>query len=180
MPVTNGLWAFSLSCTPDGQWIVFTSRGADRWSTLWKVAVQGGLPKELNNRLVRSPVVSPDGKLIACFYVDENENTQTKQPSIALIPIEGGLPIKSFETSTTVNFQAGLQWSGDGANIRYVDNRNTFSNIWEQPIDGKPPKQLTEFKGEQIFGFGWSPGGSRLAFLRRLEKTYAVVLTNLN
>lgn len=179
-PVTNGKRAFSLAVTPDGKWIVFTSRGSDRWSTLWKVPAEGGDALELNGNLVRSPVLSPDGKLIACFYVDAQENTQTEQPSIALIPTDGGHPQKTFRTSTTVNSLAGLQWVADGTAITYVDTRNGFSNIWQQPIDGKVPRQVTDFKGGQISAFTWSRDGERLAFLRRSEKTYAVVLTNLN
>ncbi len=178
--LTSGKHAFSLTLTRDGKWIIFTSRGLDRWSTLWKVPSEGGEPSELNNNLVRSPVVSPDGKLIACFYVDANENTQTKQPSIALIPVDGGSPEKIFETSTTVNFLAGLQWTIDGKAVTYVDNRSGYSNIWGQPIDGKAPEQLTNFKGGQISAFAWSQQGDRLAFLRGIEKTYAVVLTNVN
>ena len=178
--ITNGQRAFSLASTPDGKGIIFTSGGSDRWSTLWKVQAEGGNASELNANLVRSPVVSPDGKLIACFYVDPQENTQTEQPSIALIPADGGQPVKVFKTSTTVNYLAGVQWARDGTGITYVDNRNGFSNIWEQPIDGEAPRQLTDFKGGQIHAFAWSHDGDRLAFLRRVEKTYAVVLTNLN
>jgi eukaryotic-like serine/threonine-protein kinase len=179
-PMTSGKRAFSLASTPDGKWIVFTSGGSDRWSTLWKVPTKGGEALELSGNLVRSPVVSPDGKLIACFYVDTQENSQTEQPSLALIPVDGGQPLKIFKTSTTVNFLAGVQWARDGTAITYVDNRNGFSNIWGQPIDGDAPRQLTDFKGGQISAFAWSHDGDRLAFLRRIEKTYAVMLTNLN
>ena len=72
-PITSGKRVFSMAFTPEGKWIVFTSRGSDRWSTLWKVPVEGGDALELSANLVRSPVVSPDGKLIACFYVDQQE-----------------------------------------------------------------------------------------------------------
>ena len=138
-----------MAFTPEGKWIVFTSRGSDRWSTLWKVPVEGGDALELSANLVRSPVVSPDGKLIACFYVDQQENSQTEQPNIALMPAEGGQPLKIFKTSTTVKFLAGLQWAANGTAITYVDNRNGFSNIWGLPIDGSAPRQLTDFKGGQ-------------------------------
>jgi Tol biopolymer transport system component/DNA-binding winged helix-turn-helix (wHTH) protein len=179
-PVTSGKRVFSIAFTPEGKSIVFTSRGSNRWSTLWKIPVEGGDALELSANLVRSPVVSPDGKLIACFYVDQQENSQTEQPSIALIPADGGEPLKIFKTSTTVNFLAGLQWAANGTAITYVDNRNGFSNIWGLQIDGSAPRQLTDFKGGQIFAFAWSHDGDRLAFLRGIEKTYAVVLTNLN
>jgi serine/threonine protein kinase len=44
--------------------------------------------------------------------------------------------------------------------------KNGVSNIWQQPLTGGPPKQITNFKSELIFDFQWSPDGSQLALTR--------------
>jgi hypothetical protein len=33
------------------------------------------------------------------------------------------------------------------------------SNIWSRPVNGEPPKQLSEFTSEVIEGFDWLPNG---------------------
>jgi hypothetical protein len=38
--------------------------------------------------------------------------------------------------------------------------------IWVQPLDGKPPHQLTHFTDRTIGDFAWSRDGKRLAIAR--------------
>jgi eukaryotic-like serine/threonine-protein kinase len=71
--------------SPDGKWIAFTVIGSEHWTTLWRVASEGGQPIELNNRLWQRPVISPDGKWIAGFYADQQLSTQKFPESIAII-----------------------------------------------------------------------------------------------
>ena len=40
------------------------------------------------------------------------------------------------------------------------------SNIWSQPLDGDPPKPLTDFKSDSIFSFSWSRDGKQLVYAR--------------
>jgi hypothetical protein len=35
--------------------------------------------------------------------------------------------------------------------LNYIDTINGVSNIWLLPLDGRPPKKLTDFKTDQIF-----------------------------
>ena len=70
-----------------------------------------------------------------------------------------------FEIPPTVPFSARFIWSPNNT-LTYIDQRNGVSNIWSQPIDGSPPKQLTNFKSGRIFQFAWSPDGKWLALAR--------------
>jgi Tol biopolymer transport system component/DNA-binding winged helix-turn-helix (wHTH) protein len=173
--LTHAAHADNPKCTPDGKWIVYTAAGSERWSTLWKAPLDGGEAVEISKDLVLRPAIAPNGKLIACFYVSRESDTITEQPAIALIPIEGGPPVKIFEGSPSINQAAGLQWTPDGGRIAYVDSRSGHSNIWSQPIDGRPPAPITDFKGDEIFEFAWSNDG-RLAFLRGLTTSDVVLI----
>ena len=54
----------------------------------------------------------------------------------------------------------------NGNALAYVDNRT--NNLWVQPRDGSPPRQLTHFPADRltIWDFDWSADGSRLAVAR--------------
>jgi Tol biopolymer transport system component len=118
-------------------------------SSMWKIPTEGGEAVRLSDARVLSPAVSPDGKLVACFYEDAPSVTH----KLALIPFEGGAPVKVFNLPATVFMRAGLHWTADGRALAYVDNRDGSSNIWSQPVDGSPPKQLTGFTSDKIFRF---------------------------
>jgi eukaryotic-like serine/threonine-protein kinase len=156
--LTNSSGEFNPSCSPDGRWVVYTSAGAAK-RTLWKISIDGGDPEELTEAYSERPVVSPNGKVIACSY-HEVQNALWK---IAVIPFAGGHPIKTFAVSPTVDLPAYVYWTANGLALTYVDTRNSVSNIWSQSIDGGPPKQLTDFRSNQIVCFGWSLDGKQLA-----------------
>lgn len=70
-----------------------------------------------------------------------------------------------------------LGWSSNGRELTYIATRAGVSNIWSQPVDGGPAKQLTDFKSNLIFFFDWSRDGKQLA-LARGSVTSDVVLIN--
>jgi Tol biopolymer transport system component len=149
-----------LHCSPDGRWIVFSHPGANR-PTIWKVAAEGGEPVQLTPNMSTLATISPDCKLVACLYSSEQTNLQWR---IAILPIEGGEPLKIF--SQPLDRVQAIKWTPDGRALAYIDNRRDISTIWLQPIDGNPPEQFTRFESDQIFGFEWSPDGKQLACVR--------------
>ena len=55
------------------------------------------------------------------------------------------LPRPSFTSDV------GMRWTPDGRAFTYIDTIDGVFNIWSLPIDGGAPKQLTDFKTDQIF-----------------------------
>ncbi|MDQ3257944.1 MAG: DPP IV N-terminal domain-containing protein, partial [Acidobacteriota bacterium] len=155
--LTHGSGEVQPSCSPDGRWVVYSQGGPETGpekKTVWKVPIDGGEPVRLTNTPANGPAISPDGKLIACWYKQDAASPW----KIALIPIEGGPPVKTFNVTRTSNFR--LRWTPDGQAISYINTRDGVSNIWSQPISGGgPPKQLTQFTSEQIEAFDWSAEG---------------------
>jgi serine/threonine protein kinase/Tol biopolymer transport system component len=167
--LTNGNYDRNPSFSPDGKWIVYTSFGTTN-PNLWRVSVDGGEPVQLNDKFSMGPMVSPDGKMIACYYWDERPDTQL---GIALVPFEGGQPVKVFTLPSS-----NVRWSPDGTALTYVDSRSGVSNIWSQPVDGGQPVQLTNFKSDLIFAFEWSRDGRQLACARGIVTSDAVLFSN--
>jgi Tol biopolymer transport system component len=106
-----------------------------------------------------NPEISPDGKFIACFFV--NSQLQTR---LGILPINGGTFVKTFELPA-VYVDAGLEWTPDGQALTYVNDSND-SNIISQPISGGPPKPLTNFKSDRIFHFAWAHDGKQIIYSR--------------
>ena len=58
------------SFSPDGRWVVYEGNGKDNL-VLWRVSVEGGNPIQLTQEIAHRPVVSADGKTIACFMPND-------------------------------------------------------------------------------------------------------------
>ena len=147
-------------CSPDGQWVLFRSYRQGK-PTFWKVPLAGGEPQQLFDRSSQWAAISPDGKLVAVRFFDE----QGKVNRIAVLPFAGGAPIKTMEVSGTFR-EVGLGWSGDSRSVMYADARDNADNIWGMPIDGGPAKQLTQFNTGLIFAFQVSLDGKQIAISR--------------
>jgi len=159
-------------CSPDGRWVVFMSVRSGKW-TIWKVPIEGGPPVQLTTHLSQFPSISPDGKLIAYFYVDAQANDQSK---LSIIPFEGGEPVTTINLSRTAAGSGfGFVWMPDGRSIAYIDAGGGIQNAWSQPIDGSTPKQLTNFKSEFIASFAISRDGKQIA-VNRVTSTSEIVL----
>jgi hypothetical protein len=70
------------------------------------------------------------------------------------------------------------QWSADSKSIMYTVNNNNVTNIWSQPFEGGPAKQITEFKDSLMTGFAWSRDGKTLATTRGTLVRDAVLITH--
>ncbi|MGH9845247.1 MAG: TolB family protein, partial [Blastocatellia bacterium] len=159
--------------SPDGQWVLYSSWSSGK-PALWKVSIDGGEPVQISRKVVARPVVSPDGKWIACYYQDESDN----KSRIAVIPFAGGEPV-IVERMASPDFGI-VRWSPDSRALTYISTRQGVSNIWSQPLDGGEAKQLTQFTTDQIFRFAWSCDGKQLACERGLVINDAVLLSSTN
>ncbi|MDQ4123314.1 MAG: serine/threonine-protein kinase [Acidobacteriota bacterium] len=138
------------ACSRDGKTIVYTEGGPDATivkSRLWKVSIDGGEPVQLTDYPSSWKDISPDGNYIAIRFLSEGKI------KLGIITMTGGKPIKVFDLKENTQ----IRWKPDGRSVTYIksDNSNN-SNIWEQPIDGGEPKQLTKFSDEAIYFFDWS------------------------
>jgi len=135
---------------------------------LWKVPIDGGDATQINERLAVKPIVSPDGKWVA-FQTSGDQ--PMSGPKLGIVPFDGGQPLKLLD----IKF-IQYRWSADGKAILYIDSKEGVSNIWSQPIDGGPPKQLTKFTADQIFSFDWSQDGKTMACSRGIVRTDVVLI----
>ena len=154
-------------CSPDGKWLLYSAG-----NKLYRLPIEGGTPTEVAN----SPkgiggVISPDGQWIAYGY---QEGSPVPLPKIAVIPAAGGAPLYVFgrPSGTTVGV---LRWSPNQKGVQYLLTKNGATNVWEQPLTGGAPRQITNFTSGRIFDFSWTRDGKQL-LLAKGETTSDVVL----
>ncbi len=102
-------------------------------------------------RLIRYPVLSPDGKRAAFTAFDK----------LYVIDLPSGKP-RRLTTGTQGEFMPS--WSPDGSSIVYVTWSNQGGHIQSVPSAGGPPRQLTTsaaFYSSPVY----SPDGSKVVFI---------------
>ena len=174
--LTNGVEDSFPAISPDNNWVVYSSLGATK-ETAWKVPIDGGKPVELSSRVATSPIISPDGKFIAYLY-PESSDPFAPPNRMAVMPFEGGEPVKTFPFQVSGTIWTTAQWSADGRSILYLVNASSVTNIWSQSLDGSPPKQVTDFKDSVMTGFAWSHDGKALACSRGILLRDVVLISD--
>ena len=169
----------SPTCSPDQTAIFYYSWNPPQ--KLWKVPLEGGPPQYLGNGLgdllANTIDVSPDGKYLVYPYTQFGR-VPSEGWRLAVIPVNGGPPVHQF----AVPSEAGgvrVRWSSNGKSLLYVVTEDGVSNLWEQPLSGGKPKQITRFTSSQIFDFNWTLDRTRLLMSRGSENRDAVLLTDL-
>ncbi|MGD9564245.1 MAG: winged helix-turn-helix domain-containing protein [Pyrinomonadaceae bacterium] len=152
--------------SPDGKWVVYLSY-REGLQTVWRVSIEGGEPQRLSDEPASWPRVSPDGRFIACGL----------RKKLAIIPIEGGPPVKLFDIPRLANFLYSIRWTADGKNITY---RDWVNGIWSQPVEGGEPKRLAGLPEEKLGSYAWSSDGRKLVFIRGSEMREVVLIRAVN
>jgi TolB protein len=175
--LTSGIVDSFPSVTPDSRWVIYTAPSGVKPS-LWKVSIDGGAPVQITDHVATLGTVSPDGKLIAFLY-PESPDMLAPPNRIAVIPFEGTGETKTFSIPSSGTVLTTLQWAPDGKSLLYTNTASNVTNIWSQPLDGGPAKQVTDFKEMLITGFGWSRDGKQLACTRGNLVRDAVLIRDL-
>jgi serine/threonine protein kinase/Tol biopolymer transport system component len=170
--VTAPAEAWAPEMSPDGKWITYiTTEGS------WKMSLPNGKRTRLDPKGV-FPTISPDGHWVAF-------STWGDKPSIEIVASDGSgsphflsFPIEPQVPESTSMGDLPIRWTADGKAITYVRTKDGASNIWAQPVDGSPAKQLTNFTSMYIWRHAWSPDGKYLVMARGNFSRDAVMLTD--
>jgi serine/threonine protein kinase len=159
--LTSGKVDEDAVCSPDSQWVLYRDlAGGD---ALMKVPIEGGPPQKVSDYPAQQGFgISPDGKLVAFLtfqHVGEHEQM------LALSPLDSKQPAKLLDFQRSPS--GPVRFSPDGKAVVYPIREHDVDNLWLQPLDGSPGKQVTNFTAEHIGdGFAWSPDGTKLALIR--------------
>jgi Tol biopolymer transport system component len=117
-----------------------------------------------------APAIDPAGQHVAFLYVDDAERFRA-----AVVSVEDGRMIWNAEVGNPTFFtQLCLRDKGLYLSTMPGDR----ANVWLMPLDGAPPRQLTHFEDQRLWGFAVSADGTSLAVARGRRDRDAVLMKN--
>jgi len=158
-------------CSADEKWVYYWNLELQQ---LWRVPLNGsGKPEMVPRSVVPRTFpagtglsVSPDGRLAYVLATVPTPEDPYPQYKVALLNLSSAdAPVQLMDADDRIS-SGGLSFAPDGKAVAYPIRESGVDNLWVQPIDGSPGKQVTSFSGEQIFVFHWSPDGKSLGLLR--------------
>jgi len=155
-------------CSADEKWVYYTDLSAG--AKLTRVPLEGGTPERLSELPAYGFDLSPDGKL-AAFVTFQPSSPKER---LALLPVDSPQNTKFLELQH--EHEGIVRFTPDGKSVVYASRDPDADNLWLQPLDGSPGKQITNFKSERIADVHWSFDGSKLAISRGHTDSDVVLL----
>ena len=148
---------FYPAVSPDNQWVAYDTLTGMK-ASVWKVPMEGGTPVKVADGY-RMPAFSPDNRWIAVRY----DEIGSGSGDLVIYPATGGEPVRNIKIPR-------LEWQRvywlDNHTFSFIKSVDGSSNIWSYDLDTNLEKQLTDFRGEQIFSYAWSRDFKQLAAQR--------------
>lgn len=173
--LTNGRGDINPVCSPDGKSVYYFDAIGDR---IMRVSIDGGQPEVVPGTQVANSFVavtlgglSPDGKQLPFFAEAQFSHTE-----LQLVDLGAGPNPARRAVKTDPRAAGEAVFTPDGKAVAYPILENGASNIWEQPLDGSPGRQITDFKSGRFQRFKWSPDGKWLGVIREESQSDVVLL----
>jgi len=176
--LTDGSSDFAPLCSPDGKWAYYQDF---TFNYVMRVPIEGGKPERVPGTVFPNEFlgdigydISRDGKWVVLFLI-KTEGT-VPVPRIALVGLDAGPNPPVRDLIPNPHISGSASFTPDGKAIIYDINENGTANIWLQPIDGSPGRQITNFPSGPIQGFAYSPDGKSLGVMKRHVESDVVLL----
>jgi len=146
-------------CSPDGKMLYYVDSVN---SAYMRVPIDGGTPERFSKEYSDGAGydITRDGKMAALGTYD----FKAQKPTFALVSLPSGEPLRTLQYDLRHTGQ--LHFSPDGKGIVYPIREKGVDNLWLQPLDGGPGRQLTNFTSLKIYSYQWSADGKSLALVR--------------
>lgn len=163
--LSHGAADFAPRCSPDGRWVYFCDYRNIR---IDRVSIDGGSSEVVPGTTAPKTTVgsvmvsfSPDAKLLSYVYlIGEGEI------KFALVDLDSGPQPGVRSLNPDPRGSGEPQFTPDSKALMYPINENGVDNLWLQPLDGSPGRQITSFTSGTIRESRFSPDGKTLGIFR--------------
>ncbi len=159
-------------CSPDSKAVFYIDMTVPAYM---KVSIDGGQPERVTKDFAEFNAgfdVARNGKTIVLGTYD----FKAQRPTISLVSLDSGQVLRVFEYDP--RHQGQPRFSPDGKGIVYPVREKGVDNLWLQPLDGGPGRQLTNFSSLKIYSYQWSADGKSLALVRGDSPSDLVLIQN--
>jgi Tol biopolymer transport system component len=154
-------------CSADEKWVYFVD-AADNFLPK-RVPINGGTPETVFDSALGGTDLSPDGKVLVTLEVREFDHRLT----LKFVSTENK---KSWYHDVDQRASWPLRFTADGKAVVYTVREKGIDNLWLQPLDSSPYRQVTHFTSEKISQFAYSVDGSQFAIQRGHTESDVVLL----
>ncbi len=169
--LTFGHNEVDVHCALDDKWVYYID-AADSFLTK-RVPLEGGTPEKVFDSALGGASLTSDGKTLVGFETRELDHK-------LMLKFVSTADKKSWYHDVDQRAARPLVFTPDGKAVAYTVHEKGVDNVWLQPLDSSPFRQLTHFASERIAQFAFSPDGSQLAFERGHTESDAVLLRDLS
>lgn len=152
----------------DNQWVAY-DHVTELGRGVWKVPLEGGESVKVSDGY-RMPVFSPDNQRIVA-----RSELKSRKPDVALFSVNGGPPLKRLPIPV-------MEWQRvywiDNHTVSFIRNVGGTSNIWSYDVDTDDSKQLTNFNGDLIFTYAWSPDYKEIVCQRGTKLSNVTIISS--
>jgi eukaryotic-like serine/threonine-protein kinase len=172
--LTSGITDVGAYCSPDGEWVYYYNIDT---LGVFRVPIEGGTPEEVpgTGGLFNVPGIglSSDSKLLVFF---QSKDRKMRLRKLVLVPLDAGpKPQVKFIDPDPLIVQLP-RFTPDGKAVVYVIREKGADNLWQEPLDGSPGRQITNFEGDTIQYYLFSPDGKTIGIMRTHTESDVVLL----
>jgi Tol biopolymer transport system component len=147
-----------------------------------RVSIDGGKPEvvpgtEVLNAGISAALssLSADGKQMPFF-----SDSAFLHKHLNIVNLDAGPNPTRRTLSPDSRVSGAVVFTPDEKAVAYPILENGVSNIWVQPLDGSPGRQITNFSSGTFRSFRWSPDGRSLAVIRDVSQSDVVLLRDVS
>ena len=180
--LSHGVADHASFCPADARWVFYTDLVHER---IMRVSIEGGDSEVVPGTVIPGMIpdifelgVSRDGKFLA-FVADKSGPEEAASTAIAVVSLLGGSePPRLVTPDSRIGGQLGglPHFAPDGKSLVYIIREHGADNLWLQPLDGTPGRQITNFPSDRIQNYEYSPDGKMLGVMRSHTESDVVLL----
>jgi eukaryotic-like serine/threonine-protein kinase len=170
--LTNGKVDEMPVCSSDSRWVFY--RDIANGDRVMKVPINGGTASQVSDLPASHGfALSPDGRFVGFSTFQHMGDHKDR---LAIVSLDSSAPARIIDFQQEPESGA-VAFTPDSKSVAYSIRRAGVDNLWLQPLDGFPGRQITNFTSEHIgSAFAWSPDGRELAIVRGHDDSDVVLI----